>query len=219
MRGSYYGAHHSARVDGVTEKRNPIVLLTSWSRAGHPAGPLVRRHRIDRNLTQEQLAHATGLSVRSVRNVESCRVRPRPDSIRRIADALRLPDHQRQQVLDIAHCQRLQAVEPAMPMLKLAGTDRYAYIPVLMPPTDATLDLDGWMALLQAALATGPIANDPGRRTPQHLAAVPSGKRRERAGWAAGPSLGDHSVGALHDADRLGPPPTHRPVRPTRPAG
>ncbi|MFG1804755.1 NB-ARC domain-containing protein [Micromonospora carbonacea] len=44
------------------------------------------------NLTQEELAARTGLSVRSIRNLESARVlRPRPATVRLIRDALGLP--------------------------------------------------------------------------------------------------------------------------------
>lgn len=53
---------------------------------------MLRRYRLDRRLTQEELAHAAGLSVRAVRNAELGRVRsPHRDSVRRLADALGLP--------------------------------------------------------------------------------------------------------------------------------
>ncbi|MBQ1041688.1 helix-turn-helix domain-containing protein [Micromonospora sp. C32] len=46
------------------------------------------------NLTQEELAARTGLSVRSIRNLESSRVtRPRPATVRLLRDVLGLPAH------------------------------------------------------------------------------------------------------------------------------
>ncbi|MGC4892321.1 NB-ARC domain-containing protein [Micromonospora sp. DT31] len=46
------------------------------------------------NLTQEELAARTGLSVRSIRNLESARVtRPRPATVRLLRDVLGLPAH------------------------------------------------------------------------------------------------------------------------------
>jgi tetratricopeptide (TPR) repeat protein/transcriptional regulator with XRE-family HTH domain len=51
----------------------------------------LRRHRLDAQLTQEQLASRSGLSVRAVRYLESGRVRrPRRESIRLIGGALGL---------------------------------------------------------------------------------------------------------------------------------
>ncbi|MFC7546963.1 NB-ARC domain-containing protein [Plantactinospora sp. GCM10030261] len=46
------------------------------------------------NLTQEELADRTGLSVRSIRNLESARVtQPRPATVRLLRDVLGLPAH------------------------------------------------------------------------------------------------------------------------------
>jgi transcriptional regulator with XRE-family HTH domain len=64
---------------------------------------LLRSHRRISLLTQEQLAEAAGLSVRSVRNLESGAVRsPRTSSLHRIACALRLDDAAYRQLADIA---------------------------------------------------------------------------------------------------------------------
>lgn len=57
---------------------------------------LLRRHRAAAGLTQEDLAERAGLSVRGVSDLErGLRPHPRPDTVRRLADALRLSDANR----------------------------------------------------------------------------------------------------------------------------
>jgi tetratricopeptide (TPR) repeat protein/transcriptional regulator with XRE-family HTH domain len=59
-------------------------------------GALVRRHRLVRRLTQEQLAERSGLSIRTVSNVEGGRVgRPHRDTVGHLADALDLSGAER----------------------------------------------------------------------------------------------------------------------------
>jgi transcriptional regulator with XRE-family HTH domain len=54
-------------------------------------GELLRRRRLAAHLTQEELAERSGLSARSVRNLERGRVRfPRPASLRLLGSALGL---------------------------------------------------------------------------------------------------------------------------------
>ncbi|OLT14867.1 hypothetical protein BJF78_17050 [Pseudonocardia sp. CNS-139] len=54
-------------------------------------GAVLRRRRTEAALTQEQLAERTGLSVRTIRDLERGRVRyPRPGSLRLLADVLQL---------------------------------------------------------------------------------------------------------------------------------
>jgi transcriptional regulator with XRE-family HTH domain len=66
---------------------------------------LLRSQRRARHLTQEQLAEASGLSVRSVRNLESGAVStPRVSSLQRIAEALRLDEATYQHLTDLAVC-------------------------------------------------------------------------------------------------------------------
>lgn len=65
----------------------PVLRLEP--RSGFP--DLVRRTRLRAGLTQQQLADLSALSVRAVRDLEAGRVRrPRPDTVRLLADALRL---------------------------------------------------------------------------------------------------------------------------------
>ncbi|MFE0593857.1 BTAD domain-containing putative transcriptional regulator [Micromonospora echinospora] len=56
-------------------------------------GAELRLRRLRAGLTQEELARRAGISVRAVRDIEQGRVRaPRPESLRRIAEAIGLPD-------------------------------------------------------------------------------------------------------------------------------
>jgi transcriptional regulator with XRE-family HTH domain len=75
---------------------------------------LLRRHRISQRLTQEDLAFASGLSVRAVRNVELGRVRcPRRDSVKRLAEALKLPVYDHRQLAMAARAQRFEPTVPS----------------------------------------------------------------------------------------------------------
>ena len=59
-------------------------------------GASLRQHRLRSRLTQETLAERAGLSVRTIRGMESGRVvQPRDSSVRCLADALRLEDGER----------------------------------------------------------------------------------------------------------------------------
>jgi transcriptional regulator with XRE-family HTH domain len=93
---------------------------------------LLRRHRISRHLTQEELAYAAGLSVRAVRNAELGRVRcPRRDSVQRLAEALELAldDHRR-----LAEAARAQRAAPVIRPGPLASNFIY-----LAPDTSVTV--------------------------------------------------------------------------------
>lgn len=71
---------------------------------------LVQRWRHAANLTQEGLAERSGLSPRSIQNLESGRVsRPRRDSVRLLADALGLAGRAR---AEFEHAARLGTPTP-----------------------------------------------------------------------------------------------------------
>lgn len=66
----------------------------------HRFGPLLRRYRIGAGLTQRALADLSTISVRTIRDLEQGRTRPREDTVRLISDALRLG---RQARADLEH--------------------------------------------------------------------------------------------------------------------
>jgi tetratricopeptide (TPR) repeat protein/DNA-binding XRE family transcriptional regulator len=65
-------------------------------------GELVRSHRLRLGLTQNDLAVKAELGVRSVRDIEAGRVRPRLATVRALADALALMGGDREQYFDVA---------------------------------------------------------------------------------------------------------------------
>ncbi|GAA2654844.1 tetratricopeptide repeat protein [Paractinoplanes durhamensis] len=65
---------------------------------GRAAESAIRTHRLRRGLSQEDLAERTGLSVRTIRYLESGKAgRPRPETVRLLADAFGLADAERDQ--------------------------------------------------------------------------------------------------------------------------
>jgi tetratricopeptide (TPR) repeat protein/transcriptional regulator with XRE-family HTH domain len=67
-------------------------------------GRVLAGYRRRANLTQEGLAERTGLSVRSLRDLENGRVaRPRPSTLELLAGALGLSDGERKRFLETAH--------------------------------------------------------------------------------------------------------------------
>ena len=78
--------------------------------AGASFAALLQRWRHSSNLTQEGLAERSGLSPRSIQNLESGRVsRPRRDSVRLLADALGLTGRAR---AEFEHAARIGAPTP-----------------------------------------------------------------------------------------------------------
>jgi predicted ATPase/DNA-binding XRE family transcriptional regulator len=65
-------------------------------------GGLLRRHRLSAGLTQEALADRAGLSVHAVQNLERGSSRPYRDTVRRLAEALRLPREEASALFDAA---------------------------------------------------------------------------------------------------------------------
>jgi transcriptional regulator with XRE-family HTH domain/tetratricopeptide (TPR) repeat protein len=69
--------------------------VTDFARVPEGFGELLRRQRLAAGLTQEDLAEKSGLSVRALSDLERGRViRPRRSTMRRIADALNLPEQE-----------------------------------------------------------------------------------------------------------------------------
>ncbi|MFI7676848.1 helix-turn-helix domain-containing protein [Actinophytocola sp. NPDC049390] len=81
---------------------------------GETFAGMVRGWRQVANLTQEELAERSGLSPRSIQNLERGRVsRPRRDSVRLLADALRLSGADR---AAFEHAARLGTPTPIAPL-------------------------------------------------------------------------------------------------------
>ncbi len=76
-------------------------------------GVLLRRHRLARGLSQEELSELSGLSVRAIINIESGKTaRPYRDSVRALVDALALTGPQREQLIVLAR--RFADSDPAL---------------------------------------------------------------------------------------------------------
>src|SRR5690349_791272 len=61
-----------------------------------PFGALLKRQRLARGLTQEALAERAGLSARAISDLErGVNLAPRKETLRLLADALQLADHER----------------------------------------------------------------------------------------------------------------------------
>lgn len=83
-----------ARQAPTLSRQAPTLRLAPT--AAYGLGDLVRNHRHRAGMTQRQLADLSALSVRSIRDLEAGRVRrPRHETVRLLADALRLADPQR----------------------------------------------------------------------------------------------------------------------------
>src|SRR4051794_36559042 len=80
------------------ERRTPRSEQGSMVRPEpNPFGNMLRRRRLDAGLTQEELAERAGLSVRGLSDLErGSRTRPRPYTIRQLADALQLSTEDRE---------------------------------------------------------------------------------------------------------------------------
>jgi tetratricopeptide (TPR) repeat protein/transcriptional regulator with XRE-family HTH domain len=82
--------------------------------SGRRFGDVLRSHREQLQLTQEDLAQRAALGVRTVRELEAGRVvRPRGHSLRLLADALALDEQARRQFVSLAYGG--QTSEPAQP--------------------------------------------------------------------------------------------------------
>ncbi|MGW7052610.1 helix-turn-helix domain-containing protein [Streptomyces sp. NPDC054887] len=79
-------------------------------------GALIRAHRLRIGLTQRELADLSTISVRAIRDLEHGRARrPRTDTVRLMADALRLGPRARAALEDAAHLGRAMGVTAGPP--------------------------------------------------------------------------------------------------------
>ncbi|WBB71392.1 helix-turn-helix domain-containing protein [Micromonospora sp. WMMD1128] len=121
-------------------------------------GDVLRTLRLERGLTQEELAEAAGSSVRGIRDMERGRVRsPQRRTVALLADALRLAGADRDRFVALARAQRRPAERPAVP------PDRpVAVVPGELPV--AVPDLAGRAEILErlSTLAADVVAGQPG---------------------------------------------------------
>ncbi|WP_416967916.1 ATP-binding protein [Streptomyces sp. 4F14] len=102
-------------------------------------GELLRGHRRRLGLSQEELADRSGVSVRTISHVETGRIaRPRPATVRHLADALGLAAAHREEFQEAATGTRLARVPNQLPPAHLLFTGRAEQLARL----DAVLDND-----------------------------------------------------------------------------
>jgi tetratricopeptide (TPR) repeat protein/transcriptional regulator with XRE-family HTH domain len=127
---------------------------------GHPAGPL-RGWRERSGLTQEQLAHRAGVSVRTIRRLESGRPRARShsSSLLLVADALGLSPAEREQLASGARGVRRPETGPlrqlpASPPGFTGRSDELAALELLDDPNAmVVVAIDGMAGVGKTALA------------------------------------------------------------------
>jgi DNA-binding CsgD family transcriptional regulator/transcriptional regulator with XRE-family HTH domain len=86
------GSGNPDHVEGIADRRGEEAQATYCGFGG-----LLRAYRERGLLTQERLADRSGLSVRTIRELEMGRIgRPRAGSVRLLADALRLSGYERE---------------------------------------------------------------------------------------------------------------------------
>ncbi|WP_306790922.1 tetratricopeptide repeat protein [Streptomyces sp. JV178] len=130
-------------------------------------GELLRDHRRRRGLTQEELADRAGVSVRTISHVETGRIdRPRPGTVRRLADALALTGGPREEFQDAATGLTGARTEPPAPPRLPWGHPAERPVPAQLPPA-----LPGFAGRveqldhLDALLDTSPAADGTTRAT------------------------------------------------------
>jgi transcriptional regulator with XRE-family HTH domain len=135
----------------------------NWS--GMSFAALVQRWRHAAHLTQEGLAERSGLSPRSIQNLESGRVsKPRRDSVRLLADALELAGPAR---AEFEYAARLGTPTP----ITEAASHRGMHVTVAdnLRQLVARAQRDGWQPVDLRGLAT---TADPGEVLARLLAAL-----------------------------------------------
>jgi len=91
--------------------------VSGTDRGGSELGRALARLRLSRGLSQEQLAHQSGVSVRTIRDLERGHVqRPRPTSVALLTDALAMTSAERAAFKDFAADLAVYAGVPRRPV-------------------------------------------------------------------------------------------------------
>src|SRR5689334_23886531 len=88
----------------------------------------LRAHRRRSGLSQEGLADKAGVDVKTIRDIENGRRRPRPSTMRQLADALGLDDAVRSQFYEAAAAEVSEVSEVSVVSLR-----RSAVVPAQLP--------------------------------------------------------------------------------------
>ena len=174
-----------------------MAIQTGIEASESEFGRLLRRHRERVGLTQRELADLSTISVRAIRDLEQGRARkPRPDTVRLIADGLRLGGQAR---ADLA---------AAVDQGRLPRGDFDAAIAPPPAVADAVIGREVEIATLVRELADRArsvrVVGMPGVGKSRVAAAVAAGlhERRMPVLWATAPGQVAAFAGALRD-DRL----------------
>ncbi len=159
--------------------------------AGATFAALVQRWRHAANLTQEGLAERSGLSPRSIQNLERGRVsRPRRDSVRLLADALGLTGRTR---LEFERAARLGTPTPITEAASRRGVSDSGHLTMAdnLRQLVAQAGSDGWQPVDLRGLTP---AADPGAVLDRLFVALGIGRpdaadRADGPGEAAGVSV------------------------------
>ncbi|MEJ3745313.1 helix-turn-helix domain-containing protein [Actinomycetes bacterium KLBMP 9797] len=117
----------------------------------------LRRLRSSRRLTQQELADAAGLSVRSIREMEQGRVAtPQPRSAAALAEALKLDDRERRRFLSAARVARIP--RPAPPSDGAGAVGPPAFVVPRQLPADL-IDMTGREEALAPLIAQATAAD------------------------------------------------------------
>ena len=115
-------------------------------------GTLLRRHRVAAGLTQEELAERSGLSARTISDLERGLSRsPRPESLRLLSDALQLTEAKRRELLAAVHPEVSQETAATADARRSGGVSTATLPDWLAPLIGRERELEKIVTLLDAA--------------------------------------------------------------------
>jgi tetratricopeptide (TPR) repeat protein/DNA-binding XRE family transcriptional regulator len=127
---------------------------------------LLRRHRMAAGLTQEELAERSGLSVRTISNIERGRTAgPYSRSVRMLAEALRLPDRAREELQQAARFVQdgQQPDQPASPPGHCGPAPQPAAVPRWPVPRQLPAAIGPFVGRADEMAALGALVGQSGK--------------------------------------------------------